>query len=76
MNQAPVFDGGGVRPIDHHDQRMIASVEWRKVKTDFGFSVHHRANWFHDAMIEQLAGEVLARANLWESIRRSLLIGV
>ena len=44
--------------------------------TDFGFPVHHRTNRFHDAMIEQLAGEELARDSLRESIRRSLLIGV
>lgn len=76
LNQAPAFDGGGVRLLDHHDQRMVASVEWRTEKTDFGFSVHHRVNRFHDAVIEQLADEVLARETLRETVRHSLLAGV
>ena len=58
LNQAPAFEGGGVRFLDHHDQRMVSSVEWRTEKTDFGFPMHHRANRFQDAMIEKLAGEV------------------
>ena len=44
LNQAPAFEGGGVRFLDHHDQRMVSSVEWRTEKTDFGFPMHHRAN--------------------------------
>ncbi len=76
LNQAPAFDGGGVRLLDHRDQRMVASVEWTTMKTDFGFPVHHRVNRFHDAMIEKLADEVLARESLRESVRHSLLGGV
>ncbi len=76
LNQAPAFEGGGVRLLDHHDQRMVASVEWRTEKTDFGFPVHHRVNRFHNAMVEQLAADVLARESLRESVRHSLLAGV
>jgi hypothetical protein len=76
LHQAPAFDGGGIRLFDHRDQRMVASVEWRTEKTDFGFPVHHRVNRFHDAVIEQLAQETLARESLRESVRHSLLAGV
>lgn len=75
LNQAPAFDGGGVRLFDLREERMVASVEWRTEKTDFGFSVHHRVNRFHDAMIEQLAADVLARESLRQSVRHSLLMG-
>ena len=37
LNQAPAFDGGGVRLLDHREQRMVASVEWSTVKTDSAF---------------------------------------
>ncbi len=30
LNQAPAFEGGGVRLLDHRDQRMVASVEWKR----------------------------------------------
>lgn len=76
LNQAPAFDGGEVRLFDHREQRMVASVEWRTEKTDFGFPVHHRVNRFHDPMVERLAADVLARESLRQSVRHSLLAGV
>lgn len=76
LNQAPAFEGSGVRLLDHHDQRMVASVEWRTEKTDFGFPVHHRANRFHDTMIEQLAGEVQARAAMRMELRHEATLTV
>jgi hypothetical protein len=76
LNQAPAFDGGEVRLFDHRNRRMVASVEWRTEKTDFGFPVHHRVNRFHDPMVEQLAADVLARESLRQSVRHSLLAGV
>jgi len=51
-------------------------VEWRTEKTDFGFPVHHRANRFHDAMIEQLAGEVQARAAMRMELRHEATVTV
>ena len=76
LNQAPTFEGGGVRLLDHHDQRMVASVEWSTVKPDFGFPVHHRVNRFHDAMIEQLANTVQAREVLREELRHEATLTV
>ncbi len=76
LNQAPAFDGGGVRLLDHRDQRMVASVEWATVKTDFGFPVHHRMNRFHDAMIEQLADMVQTREVLREELRHEATFAV
>lgn len=76
LNQAPAFEGGGVRLLDHHDQRMVASVEWRTEKTDFGFPVHHRANRFLHAMIEQLAGEVQAREAMRIELRHETTLTV
>lgn len=76
LNQAPAFDGGEVRLFDHREQRMVAAVEWRTEKTDFGFPVYHRVNRFHDATVEQLAADVLARESLRASVRHSLLAGV
>lgn len=76
LNQAPAFDGGGVRLLDHREQRMVASVEWSTVKTDFGFPVHHRMNRFHDAMIEQLANTVQAREVLREELRHEATLTV
>lgn len=76
LNQAPAFEGGGVRLLDHHDQRIVASVEWRTEKTDFGFPVHHRANRFHDAMIEQLVGEVQERAAMRLELRHEATLSV
>jgi hypothetical protein len=76
LNQAPAFDGGGVRLLDHRDQRMVASVEWTTVKTDFGFPVHHRVNRFHDATIEQLADAVQAREVLREELRHEATLSV
>lgn len=70
LNQAPAFDGGGVRLLDHHDQRMVASVEWRTERTDFGFPVFHRSNQFHDSMIEFIAGEATAREAMRADLRR------
>jgi len=75
LNQAPVFDGGGVCILDLREQLMVASVEWRTERTDFGFPVLHRVNRFHDAMIELLADEVLARKSLrLEFCREATLI--
>jgi len=76
LNQAPAFEGGGVRLLDHHDQRMVASVDWRTETTDFGFPVHHRANRFHDAMIKQLAGEVQTRAAMRMELRHEATLTV
>lgn len=76
LNQAPAFDGGGVRLLDHREQRMVASVEWSTVKTDFGFPVHLRVNRFHDAMIEQLANTVQAREVLREELRHEATLTV
>lgn len=76
LNQAPAFEGGGVRLLDHHDQRMVASVEWRTEKTDFGFPVHHRANRFHDAMIEKLAREVQVREAMRIELRHETTLTV
>ncbi len=76
LNQAPAFDGGGVRLLDHREQRMVASVEWSTVKTDFGFPVHHRVNRFHDAMIEQLANTVQTREVLREELRHEATLTV
>ena len=70
LNQAPAFEGGGVRLLDHHDQRMVASVEWRTEKTDFGFPVFHRSNRFHNPMIEFVAGEATAREAMRADLRR------
>lgn len=76
LNQAPAFDGGGVRLLDHREQRVVASVEWSTVKTDFGFPVHRRVNRFHDAMIEQLANTVQAREVLREELRHEATLTV
>lgn len=76
LNQAPAFDGGGVRLLDLREERMVASVEWTTEKTDFGFPVHHRVNHFHDAVIEQLAGEALARESLRLELRREASLSV
>lgn len=76
LNQAPAFDGGGVRLLDHREQRMVASVEWSTVKTDFGFPVHHRVNRFHDAMIEQLANAAQAREVMREELRHEATLTV
>ena len=76
LNQAPAFDGGEVRLFDHREQRLIASVEWRIEKTDFGFPVHQRVNRFHDAMLEQLAGEVQARAAMRMELRHEATLTV
>jgi len=78
FSQAPAFDGGEVRLFDHRDQRMVATVEWRIEKTDFGFLVHHRVNRFHDAMIKQLADEVQVRETMRLELRReaTLTVGV
>jgi len=76
LNQAPAFDGGGVRLLDLREERMVASVEWTTGKTDFGFLVHHRVNRFHDAVIEQLAGEALARESLRLELRREASLSV
>lgn len=76
LNQAPAFDGGEVRLFDHRNQRMVAAVEWRIEKTDFGFPVHHRVNRFHDAMIEQLANTVQARELLRKELRHEASLTV
>lgn len=76
LNQSPAFDGGGVRLLDLREERMVASVEWTTEKTDFGFPVHHRLNRFHDPVIEQLAGEALARESLRLELRREASLSV
>lgn len=76
LNQTPAFDGGSIRLFDHRSQHLVASVEWQMEKTAFGFPVHHRVNRFHDATIQQLASEVLARESLRASVRNSLLAGI
>jgi hypothetical protein len=70
LSQSPAFDGGGVRLLDLREERLVASVEWRKEKTDFGFPVYLRVNRFYDGAIEHLAGEVLARESLRLELRR------
>ena len=55
---------------------MVASIEWRIEKTAFGLPVHHRVNRFHDAMIEQLASEVLARESLRLELRCEASLGM
>ena len=55
---------------------MVASIEWRIEKTAFGLPVHHPVNRFHDAMIEQLASEVLARESLRLELRCEASLGM
>jgi hypothetical protein len=78
LNGAQAFESGIVRRLDDRDQRTIASVEWRTDKFDFGFPVQHRANRFHDARIEELAGEAQARAAMRMELRHeaTLTVGV
>lgn len=76
LNKAPAFDGGGVRLLDHRDQCMVTSVEWKTVKRDFGFPVHHRTNRLQDAMIEQLGNAVQAREVLREELRHEAALTV
>lgn len=53
-----------------------AMVDMRAMKTDFGFAVQHRANRFHDAMLERLAGEVQAHAAMCRELRHEATLTV
>jgi hypothetical protein len=48
MLQAPVYDGGEIRVLNRVEQRIVAFVKWKIVRTELGLPVLHRANVFHD----------------------------
>lgn len=68
LETRPIFDGGGVRLWDHHEQRNLASTEWLVEHTSFGFPVRVRADAFHDEVAATLARHVLEREALIESL--------
>lgn len=70
LKQGPVFDGGEIRLWNHRTQEVSASVEWRKEKTAFGFSVHRRTNLFHDRLLGVIARQVQAREALRAEMRQ------
>lgn len=72
LKQSPAFEGGELRLWDRVEERVGASVEWRKEKTDFGFPVLNRANVFHDRVLEVIARQMEVR----EEIRREIQHGV
>lgn len=70
MKQAPDFEGGALRIWNHREQRVSASVEWRKEKTEFGFLVHHRTNLFHDRLLGLIARQVEERETMRTALRQ------
>ena len=46
--QAPASEGGDIRVLDQSEQRMIAFVKWKVVRTEIGLPALQRANVFHD----------------------------
>jgi hypothetical protein len=69
---APMFEGGGIRLWDHHEQRTVASVEWLVEITRFGFPVRTRANAFYDDGIAQLAQRAIEREAYFQSLAERL----
>lgn len=69
---APLFEGGGIRLWDHHEQRTVAAAEWSVEITHFGFPVRTRANAFYDETIGQVAQRLIEREAFFQSIAQRL----
>ena len=76
LKQGPAFDCGDIRLWNHRSQELSASVDWRTEKTDFGFSVHHRINLFHDRLLGVIARQVEERETLRAAVRQETGLAV
>ena len=63
------FEGGELRIWNHREQRVSASVEWSREKTDFGFPVFNRTNVFHDRLLRLIARQIQIREEMREEIQ-------
>ncbi len=69
---APAFEGGSIRLWDHHEDRLLASVEWAVEKTGFGFFVRTRSNIFHDTTYARIAEQITEREQIIASFRQAV----
>jgi hypothetical protein len=72
LHLSPAFEGGELRLWDHVEGRLGASVEWRKEKTDFGFTVSNRTNVFQDRLLGLMARQMQVREEIREEIQHSV----
>ena len=68
MLQAPAYDGGDIRVLDQSEQRMIAFVKWKIVRTEIGLPVLHRANVFHDWQFAMIACDLLRQKKITDVV--------
>lgn len=73
---SPAYDGGDIRLWDAREQRIAASVNWTREKTDFGFAVPQRTNVFHDRMLAILARQLSEKEALRIEVKNELTLGV
>ena len=66
------FEGGELRIWNHREQRVSASVEWSREKTDFGFPVSNRTNVFHDRILCLIARQIQVREDIRAEIQHSI----
>jgi hypothetical protein len=73
---APVFEGGGVRLTDCDTQKLAASAEWRMEPTRMGFSVHTRANVFHEPALAVIAQQIAERERIEQAIANETMVTI
>jgi hypothetical protein len=71
--QAPVYDGGEIRVLDRAEQRMVAFVKWRIVRTELGLPVLHRANVFLDWHLALIACDFQRQQQSRDRVEMELL---
>lgn len=69
---APAFEGGSIRLWDHHENRLLASVDWAVERTGFGFFVRTRSNVFHDTTFSRIAEQITEREQIVASFRQAV----
>lgn len=68
MLQAPVYDGGAIRVLDHFEQHIVASVKWTIARTEIGLPVLERANVFHDWHFAMIACDLLMQKKICDVV--------
>ena len=68
MFQAPAYDGGDIRVLDQSEQRMVALVKWKVVRTEIGLPVLQRTNVFHDWHFAMIACDLLRQKKIRDAV--------
>lgn len=72
LSTTPLFDGGELRIWDSRERGIAAVALWHPERTDFGFTVHHRTNVFHNHLFGLVARHIQDREAIRSEIQRNV----